>query len=170
MGNSLEVNAMRKLLCVLLICPLLACACDDDNDACEDIDNAAIRLQCIEKRDGIASPTPIPIPVPIARTYVVEYRVIGTARRANIVYANTIHGSTELTTGLPWFADFRTNRDRVFVSLYARSENVGTVRVQILVDGVLFREASTDGFFGTEIEVSGTFSHPDILSIQSQKK
>jgi len=166
MGHSLKVNVMKKLLCVLFLCPLLACACDDDNDACEDIDNAAVRLQCIEKRDGIASPTPIPVPV--ARTYTVEYRVLGSARRANIVYANTIHGSTELTTGLPWFADFRTNRDRVFVSLYAKSGGDGVVRVQILVDGVLFREASTDGFFGSEIEISGTFLHPDTMSIASQ--
>lgn len=156
---------MKKLLLVLLlVCP--ACACDDDNDACEDIENAAVRLQCIEKRDGLTTPTPIPVPV--ARFYTVEYRVIGTARRANIVYTNTIHGSTELTTGLPWFADFKTNRDRVFVSLYAKSGGDGTVRVQILVDGILFREASTDGFFGSEVEISGTFLHPDTLSIASQ--
>jgi len=170
MGNGLEVNAMRNFLCVLLICPLLACACDDDsNPTCEDLRDAAMRLECIERREGRnVGTTPIPPVVP--RTYTVEYRVIGTARRARIIYASTIHGTTELTTGLPWFASFRTNNDRIFVSLYAKAEEIGTVRTQILVDGVLFREASTDGFFGTEIEVSGTFSHPDILSIQSQKK
>ncbi len=167
MGRSLEVNVMKKLLSVFLLFPLLlACACDDDDKGkCEDINNAEAREQCLSQRNPTA---PTPIPIPVARLYTVEYRVIGTARRANIIYASTIHGSTELTTGLPWFASFRTNNDRVFVSLFARAEGSGTVRVQILVDGVLFREASTDGFFGTEVEVSGTFLHPDQQSIASQ--
>ena len=153
---------MKKLLLVLLlVCP--ACACGDDNNSCEDIENIEVRQQCLEGRNPTA-----PTPNPIARFYTVEYRVIGTTHRAKIVYASTIHGTTELVTGLPWFASFRTNNDRVFVSLYARAEDIGTVRVQILVDGVLFREASTDGFFGTEVEVSGTFIHPDQQTIESQ--
>lgn len=159
---------MKKLLALFLICPMiLACACDDDEDGtCEDIDNKEAREQCLDRRN----PTePTPIPIPVARTYTVEYRVIGTARRANIVYVSSVHGSTELTTGLPWFASFRTNRDNIFVSLYARAEGEGVVRTQILVDGELYREASTDGILGTGVEVSGTFIHPDTLSILKQR-
>jgi hypothetical protein len=155
---------MKKLLIPLLI---LACtsACND-GDRCEDIENKEARAQCIVQRNTPVVPTPTPVPV--ARTYTVEYRVIGTARRADITYTSTIYGSTDLTTGLPWFADFQTNRSQVFVSLYALAEGNGTVRVQILVDGVLFREASTDGFFGTSVEVSGTILHPDTTPVQQQ--
>ena len=157
---------MKKLVGMLLLCPLiLSCSCTDNNEECEDIDNDEARQSCVIARNPTA-PTPPPVVVP--RTYTVEYRVIGTARRANIIYSSTIHGSTELTTGLPWFASFRTNSDRVFVSLFAKAEGSGVLRIQILVDGVLFREASTDGFYGTEVEVSGTFLHPDTFAIVSQ--
>ena len=159
---------MKRFLVLLLTSSLaFACACDDENETCEDIENDEAQEQCLERRDAPTEPTPIPIPV--ARTYTVEYRVIGTARRANIVYVSSVHGSTELTTGLPWFASFRTNRDNIFVSLYARAEGEGVVRTQILVDGELFREASTDGTLGTGVEVSGTFLHPDKLSILKQR-
>ena len=155
---------MRKLLLVLIFCPLLACC--NDNDDCDNIENKEIRLVCEERRRGPTEPTPV---VPVPKFYTVEYRVIGTARLAEIVYTSSIHGSTELTTGLPWFANFRSDRDRIFVSLYARAQNTGTVRIQILVDGELFREASTDGFFGSSVEVSGTLFNPQLVTVSKQR-
>jgi hypothetical protein len=156
---------MSKLLVSLLIA--CACSCSDNkNSRCEDIENKEARQQCIDQRDTPVTPTPTPIPV--ARTYTVEYRVIGTARRANIIYVNDIYGSNELSTGLPFFSNFQTNHARVFVSLFAQAEGEGAVRVQILVDGVLFREGSTDGFFGSSVEVSGTVVHPDTLPVSQQ--
>ena len=142
-------------LFTLLTIPLLS-ACSHDG-TCEDIENREARQQCIDNRnDG----TPAPTPIPVAHTYTVEYRVIGTSRTADIVYASTIYGSTELSTGLPWFASLQSNKDKIFVTLYTRAEGGAPLRVQILVDGTLFREASTDGIFTTSVEVSGTVVNP----------
>jgi hypothetical protein len=113
-------------------------------------------MDCYEQRN----PT-TPTPVPIIRTYTVEYRVIGLSPRAHVIYSSSIHGTNEIITNLPWFFSFKTNKDRIFVSLYAKAEDDGNVRVQIFVDGELFKESSTDGFFGTSTEISGTFFHPD---------
>jgi hypothetical protein len=157
---------MKRLLALMCVM-MAACCCEDDNNSrCEDIENIEARSQCIMQRND-TQPTPLPVPVP--KFYTIEYRVLGTARLAYIVYTSSIHGSTELTTGLPWFASFRTDKDKVFVSLYARAENAGTVRVQVLVNGEIFREASTDGFFGSAVEVSGTLLNPEILTINKQR-
>jgi hypothetical protein len=109
---------MNKVLIFLLLGALTG-ACNN-GDRCEDIENKEARAQCIQQRNTPTEPTPVPVPVP--RTYTVEYRVIGTAKRADITYVSTIYGSTDLTTGLPWFASFETNRSQVFVSLYALAE------------------------------------------------
>jgi hypothetical protein len=148
---------MSKFLVSLLIA--CACSCSDkSNDRCEDIENREARKQCIDQRDAGAIPAPTPLPV--AKTYTIEYRVIGDVRQADITYVSDIYGSNDVLTGLPWFASFKTSNNRVFVSLSALANSDGVLRVQILVDGVLFREGSTDGFFGSSVEVSGTIASP----------
>lgn len=152
---------MRKFLFPLLIV-LSACCCDDD-DRCDD-DNGNGKREC-RAEENPTSPTPVPVP----KLYTVEYRVIGTARQANIIYSNSVHGTTELDSGLPWVASFRTDKDRIFVSLYARAENPGIVRVQIFINNEIFREASSDGFFGSSAEVSGNIINPAIFPLKKQR-
>lgn len=150
---------MSKFLVSLLIA--CACSCSDkSNDRCEDIENREARKQCVDQRDAGATPAPTPLPSPTPKTYTIEYRVIGDVRQADITYVSDIYGSNDILTGLPWFASFKTSNNRVFVSLSALANSDGVLRVQILVDGVLFREGSTDGFFGSSVEVSGTIQSP----------
>jgi hypothetical protein len=103
-------------------------------------------------RDG--SPTS---PSPAPASHVVEYRVTGTTRSARVSYGNAQDGTTDVDTILPWVAQFRTTKGSIFVFLKATPLEFGSLRVQIFVDGSLFREASVDDTFILEaVEVSGT--------------
>jgi Mycobacterium membrane protein len=103
--------------------------------------------------DGGVSPAPTPTP----SSHTVEYRVTGTTGSARISYGNAQDGTTDLDTVLPWVAQFRTTKQSIFVFLKATPINFGSLRVQIFVDGSLFREASVDDTFLLDtVEVSGT--------------
>jgi Mycobacterium membrane protein len=103
--------------------------------------------------DGGATPGPTPPPA----SHTVEYRVTGTTGSARISYGNAQDGTTDLETLLPWVAQFRTTKRSIFVFLKATPIDFGALRVQIFVDGSLFREASVDDTFILDtVEVSGT--------------
>jgi len=127
----------RALVAGGLLCALLAPAC---------VKNYT---------DGHTGAPTAPTPPPAAHT--VEYRVTGTTRSARISYGNAQDGTTDLDTVLPWVAQFRTTKASIFVFLKATPLDFGSCRVQVFVDGSLFREASVDDTFILEaVEVSGT--------------
>jgi len=96
------------------------------------------------------APTPI-VPVVL---HTVEFRVLGTINLATITASNSQEGMEIISSGLPWFQSIKVKND-TFVYLDAQSSEFGTIQVQILVDGVVFREAFSNGF-SPKIAVSGT--------------
>ena len=126
----------RILLTTLLIVSVCVTSCVRDNTI-------------TTKDSNPNSPTPI-IPV----THTVEFRVLGTINLATITASNSQEGMEIVQSGLPWFQSITIKKD-TFLYLDAQSFEFGTIQVQILVDGVLFREAFSTGF-SPKIAVSGT--------------
>jgi hypothetical protein len=101
-------------------------------------------------------------PTPVAVVNVFEYRVTGNAQQARIRYSNPIDGTNQITTALPFFTSFKTDRDSLFLSLDATpisfSFNVTQpfTSVQIFVNGVLFQQSSSTEFNET-VSASGSW-------------
>lgn len=101
-----------------------------------------------------------PTPTQVAK---VEYRVTGNATGARIRYSNAIDGSTQVVTTLPYVATVTTSDSSIFLTLeatptaYSFTILYPFLSVQIFVNGVLFREATTSDFFIVPISVSGTW-------------
>lgn len=105
---------------------------------------------------GETGSTPIVEPTPLPPTHTIEYHVLGTAHRATIGYGNAQEGTTELEGTIPWTASFTTTRTSLFVYIAAESLDEGIVRVQIFIDGELFREAANGPAVGAFAQASGT--------------
>lgn len=125
----------------LLILPLLfALGCNDVNTT--------------NNKDDNGNPVS---PTTILKKHTVDFRVTGDAVIAHIVLNNSLDGQQTIDTTLPWSQSLKITTD-TFLYLEAQSDHVGTMHVQIFVDGVLFREASTDATgFSTKAIASGTF-------------
>jgi len=129
-----------RILSVLMAALVLSAGCVRDNTI------------TTAKDQNPNSPTPI---VPVVVTHTVEYRVLGTVNSATITASNSQEGMEITTSALPWFESIKITKD-TFLYLDAQSFEFGTVQVQIYVDGVIFREAFSNGF-SPKIAVSGTF-------------
>jgi hypothetical protein len=93
----------------------------------------------------------------------VEMRVTGNALSARIRHSNPVDGLTQVITTLPYLVTTRTSSSDLFLSLEATPISYGTLNsypylsVQIFVDGMLFREATSNDFTSSTIAVSGTW-------------
>lgn len=101
--------------------------------------------------DTTTSPT---TPSPPLALHTIEFRALGTATRARLTYGSAQDGTTEWTGDLPWAASVTTRRATLFVYINGEALAFGEVRVQIFIDGELFREAAISDF-GTA-QASGT--------------
>jgi hypothetical protein len=101
-----------------------------------------------------ASPT-APIP---AALHTVEFRALGTVTNAHVTYGSAQEGTTDYTGAVPWSARFTTTQTSLFVYIEGEALAFGEIRVQIFVDGQLFREATAENF-GTA-QASGTLQLP----------
>lgn len=111
--------------------PLLAAACVRDNT-----------IVTKDPDGGDTGPTSV-------KVHSIEFRATGTdPGTMEITQTSTQEGTTTVRTDLPWFSTLKTTRTSMFLSLSAKDIGffMGTVTVQILVDGELFREASVSGF------------------------
>jgi hypothetical protein len=111
--------------------PLLAAACVRDNT-----------IVTKDPDGGGTGPTPVKI-------HVIEFRATGTdPGTMEITQTSSQEGTTTVRTSLPWFTSLKTTRTSMFLSLAARDIGffMGTITVQIIVDGELFREATVSGF------------------------
>jgi hypothetical protein len=144
----------RRRLLALLPAALAAAACSDNNADCEDLEDPQQRLDCVGGRDNPAAPTP---PPPPPRVHDFEFRVTGTLAGATIALTSTSEGTTTITTDLPWFATIKSPRTQMFLGLTAAAFGIGTVTVQLFVDGVLFREATVTGI-DPKASISGQWS------------
>jgi hypothetical protein len=95
----------------------------------------------------------------------IEFRVLGNATAAHVRHTTSFDGGTQVTTGLPYLANFDSTASSVFLSLDATptsfpfSVAYPFMQVQIFVNGTLFRETSSSDFFLTTISVNGTWRH-----------
>jgi len=93
----------------------------------------------------------------------VEFRVTGNATSARIRFLNPSDGLTQVTTVLPYYTSFVSSQDELFVSLeatpqgYPASANPAFLSIQIFMNGLLFREASSSDILLSTLSVSGTY-------------
>jgi len=104
-------------------------------------------------------PTKVEPPVPVVTSHLVEFRVTGTVNITTITSSDTNEGVSIVTTGIPWFQQFKITKD-TFLYLDAQSFEFGVLHVQIYVDGALFREAFTTNGNAPKIAVSGQYHIP----------
>lgn len=108
------------------------------------------------------APTPAPTPPPAPKPDRVEFRVIGTHRNVLVRHVSSQDGTTQVTTDLPYFSSFTTLEQTMFLSLEASTNSsfvVGTtpfLSIQIIVNGTVLREASSNLFF-TTLSISLTY-------------
>ncbi len=104
--------------------------------------------------------TPIPTPVSTSK---IEFRVVGNASGVTLRHSDSINGLMQVTTTLPYLMTYSTNQSSIFLSIEAtpHSYNFSVTSpfmvVQIFVNGLLFREASSNTFLLSTLTVSGTW-------------
>jgi hypothetical protein len=147
---------MNRRTFLLALPPLLAStACDDFNCAPDEKETST---GCRPK-SGMPQPTPIP-PAPVASE--IEFRVLGDVRfdpgeiGAVILYGSQEEGLSRIISRVPWFASSKTFRERLFLTLTAEATGTGFLHVQVIVNGILFREANTFGS-NPRVSIAGLF-------------
>jgi hypothetical protein len=101
-----------------------------------------------------------PTPVVVSNTF--EFRVTGNAQQVRIRYSNPVDGTSQVSSALPFFTSFRSDRDYVFLSLdvtplnFPFSVTQPFISAQILVNGEVFGQASSTEFLET-VSISGTW-------------
>lgn len=98
-------------------------------------------------------------PAPVVKADIIEFRVAGNFPSAIVRHSDSINGLTQVTTGLPYFASVSSTRENIFISLEASAIGTGNLQIQILVNGLLFREANSTSF-GPVLSVNGTYRRP----------
>jgi hypothetical protein len=142
---------MTRLLPIFLASLTLvgACACSDECDE----GTREQRQECRRNKDN-PTPAPTPLPPPVPTLNVFEFRVLGDADGVvEIRYGTTQEGTTILSSQTPWFVTVRTIQTSSFLTLTARrvldpfdpAPRAVFLQVQIVVNGVVFREASAIG-------------------------
>jgi glucose/arabinose dehydrogenase len=108
------------------------------------------------------APTPLQTSTPQIVTTKIEFRAAGTPSQVRLRYSSPADGLAQVVTTLPYTASFATSESTLFLSL----EGTATVSsfslfpffsVQIVVNGNLFREATSTDAFVTSILASGTW-------------
>jgi hypothetical protein len=129
-----------RLLGVALI-GLLATACGDTNYS-------------------IAAPAQVQ--APLNRTSI-EFRVNGNASSAKIRFSNPVDGLTQVVTSLPYVTELTTQQPVLFLSLdvtpvsYPFFVANPFMSAQIIINGILFREATSNDTLLNTLSVSGTY-------------
>lgn len=112
------------------------------------------------------TPAPIVTPIPTPRSHTIEFRVSGNATAARIRYSNPVDGLTQVLTGLPYVVDLATTQATIFLSLdvtplaYPFLIQAPFLSAQIIVDGSLFREATSSDTALNTLSVTGTWRAP----------
>lgn len=137
---------MRKVLFVLT---LLALGCGDTN-IYNDRANGQTSVQ--------TTPT-----TPTVTNVRLEYRVSGNADSVKIKYYNPYDGLNQTVTTLPWSISFNTTADSLFVSLEVTPVIFNSLTLypflsaQILVNGSIFKEVTSNSMLLNTISVNGTW-------------
>lgn len=92
----------------------------------------------------------------------IAFRVFGNASQVRVRYSTPIDGLTQVVTSLPYGNTFTTTDTSMFLSLEGTPLIYPTIlspffSVQIVTDGVVFREATSNDFTANTLAVSGTW-------------
>ena len=105
---------------------------------------------------------PSPPGAPATR-HSIEFRVSGNANGARIRFADPVDGITQVLTALPYVVEASTTQATIFLSLdvtptaYPFAILAPFLSAQIVVDGALFREATSADTSLNTLSVSGTW-------------
>lgn len=128
-------------ICMLVLVALLASSCTyfDPN-------------KTVTSDTSVTGPSTVPT-APASHT--VEFRVESVlssgTQQAQITYGTGVDGTSSLQTDLPWNFQVKTNEQNLYVYIQAVSVGALEVRLQVFVDGRLFKEVT-----GFAPAVSGT--------------
>lgn len=83
------------------------------------------------------------------KSYLVKYKVTGTADSVSVTYANEDGGTSQKSeVYLPWSHTMYPMKSRDFVYISAQNNGkYGSVTTEIYVDGELFKTSSSDGAY-----------------------
>jgi hypothetical protein len=136
----------RSLVVVLLAALTMAFRCGD----------VIVNNPVAPKESTPTTPTPVP------RT-TIEFRVVGNAAAVRVRYSTPLDGLTQVVTSLPYGNSFTTTATTMFLSLEATPLSYPILSgnpflaIQIVVGGVLFREATANDTALNTLQVSGTW-------------
>ena len=105
---------------------------------------------------------PTPTPVPSLFDVAVAFRVTGNASQVRVLYSTPVDGLAQVITTPPYTNGFHSTASSLFLSLEATPiqwQNVTFpfLSVQIVVNDVVFREATSRDFLFAPLAVSGTW-------------
>jgi len=98
---------------------------------------------------------------PTVVKHTIQFRVNGNATSVRVRYSTPIDGLGQVVTSLPYFNTLVVAGDSLFLSLEGTPISYGFqvfypfFSVQIVVDNVVFREATTQDFLLAHLSVSG---------------
>jgi hypothetical protein len=138
---------MRSLLVVLIA--LMVAGCGDT------IINLPTDPTPLKSTTTTTTTTPVPV------KHTIQFRVLGNATSARVRYSTPVDGLGQVITSLPFFDTFTISGDSLFLSLEASPISYGYgilypfLAIQIVVDGTVFREATTQDFLLAPLSTSG---------------
>jgi hypothetical protein len=106
-------------------------------------------------------PTPVDTTTKVTLTNI-EFRVTGNANSVRVRYTNSLDGTVQTVTSLPFFNSFNTDKTAMFLSITVTPLQSAALildpnpflTAQIFVNDVIFREASSIDY-STNLVVSG---------------
>ena len=107
------------------------------------------------------TPTPLPSTTPVVVKHTIQFRAQGNPSSVRIRYSTPVDGLGQVVTSLPYFQTFTISGDSVFLSLEATPISYGYaviypfLSIQIAVDNVVFREATSADFILAPLATSG---------------
>jgi len=123
-----------------------------------------LTIACSRTYITVPSPTaPTTDTKPAVITSTIQFRVTGNANSVKVRYSTERDGLIQTTTTLPFFTSFTTTSDNLFLSLevtpvsFSQVTQFPFLSAQVLVNGNLFREATSNDFILNTITVNGTW-------------
>jgi hypothetical protein len=123
----------------------------------------ALMIAGCDREITINLPTePTPTTPAVVRS-TIEFRVIGNPTSVRVRYSTPTDGLTQVVTTLPYSTAFTTVVDSMFLSLevtpiaYSLITNYPFLSIQIVANGALFREATSNEFILNTLQVNGTW-------------
>ena len=122
---------------------------------------AALTLAGCGSDVNIYNPTQPSTTTPIVVKTSISFRVSGNPTQVRIRYSTPVDGLGQVVTSLPYFQTFTISGDSVFLSLEATPISYGYgvlypfLSIQIAVDNVVFREATSADFILAPLATSG---------------